>query len=217
MKVALLTAIYDNYDTLKPVLPQEGVEVEWILVTDTAPDIEAAAGYEIIQERWPNLHPNRAAKRPKLWPWAYTDVEASVWIDASYRVTSPYFVADVMRYANPIAQFVHPWRDCVYREAEESVKLVKYKGEPCMKQVDEYKYQGFPERFGLWATGVIARYHTPKIKEMSDVWATEILNGSFQDQLSHPYALWSTGLRPTSLPGNHLSNPYLSYEGSGRH
>lgn len=217
MKVALITAITDNYDTLKPVLKQEGVEVDWILVTDTAPDIEAAAGYEIIQERWSNLHPNRAAKRAKVHPWWYTDADFSVWIDGSYRVTSRFFVKDMMAFASPIAQFTHPWRNCTYSEAIESARLPKYNGEPCLAQVEKYKKQGMQPGFGLWATGVIARYHTPRVMEMSDIWWEEITHWSFQDQLSHPYAVWRTGLRPNSLVGSHLSNPYLSYEGSGRH
>lgn len=217
MKVVLLTSIYDNYDTLKPVLKQEGVEVEWIFVTDTTPDVEAAEGWTILQERWPLLHPNRAAKRPKIHPWWYTDADFSVWIDASYRVISPHFVNDMLTYASPIAQFVHPWRNCTYKEAEESERLVKYKGEPCLKQVERYKKEGMPAGWGLWATGVIARYHTPRVMDMSETWFAEINKGSFQDQLSHPYALWSNGLRPNTLPGTHLSNSWLSYEGSGRH
>ena len=68
-QVALITAIYDGYDVLKPVLPQAGVDVEWIVVTDTVPDAVAAAGWTVVHEPSPGEHPNRAAKHPKYRPW----------------------------------------------------------------------------------------------------------------------------------------------------
>ena len=52
-QVALITAIYDGYDVLKPVLPQAGVDVEWIVVTDTVPDAVAAAGWTVVHEPRP--------------------------------------------------------------------------------------------------------------------------------------------------------------------
>lgn len=219
MRAALITGVYDSYDTLKPVCPQEGVDVEWIVVTDGAPlpEVESTEGWTLICDPRPGVHPNRAAKRPKMLPWKYTDADCSVWVDASYRVTSPYFVRDVLALADPIAQFLHPWRDDLFAEAEESVRLAKYAGEPCAEQVARYRALGMPERFGLWATGVIARRHTDKVRAFGEVWLGECETWSFQDQLSHPYACWVHGLYPTALPGNHLDNAWLSYEGSGRH
>lgn len=215
--VAILTSIYGVYDTLKPVLPQAGVDVEWILVTDSTPDAQAAEGWTVVHEPHSGLHPNRAAKNPKLRPWKYTDTPASIWIDASFRVTSTEFVAAAMKHAQPIAQFTHPWRDCLYTEAEASLPLAKYKGEPISEQADYYRAMGHPDHWGLWAAGVIVRQHTREVREFGAAWAHEVNVWSFQDQVSEPYALRETGLRPTALPGTHFANPWLSYEGSGRH
>lgn len=215
MRAAVITAIYDNYDSLKPICEQIGFDVEWIVVTDNK-NMQSDE-WTVIYEPRPGMHPNRAAKKPKMLPWRYTEAEASVWIDASYRVISPQFVQKVVELADPIAQFVHPWRSCAYDEAEESVKLAKYNGEPCATQLEAYEMHGFPRKFGLWATGVIARHHTPAVKDFGATWYSHVLNWSFQDQLSHPYALWRNELRPQSLPGTHLANPWLKFEGSGRH
>lgn len=217
MKVALITAIYDNYDTLKPVLKQEGVEVEWIFVTDTVPDLEAADGYTIYMEPRPGVHPNRAAKRPKMLPWEYTDADASVWLDGSFMVVSPYFVLDMMTYAAPIAQFRHPWRDCIYTEIAECVAVRKYAKTGLEAQEQAYRKEGHPEKWGLWATGVIARRHTPAIKAFGERWHSDVYEYSYQDQVSHPPCLRAHGLRPVDIPGNHLSNKWLTYLGSGRH
>lgn len=215
--VAIISAIYDSYDELKPVLPQTGLDVEWVLVTDTPPPAERAAGWTIVYEPRPGVHPNRAAKHPKYEPWKYTDAPASVWVDASFRIVSETFAAEAVAHAKPIAQFAHPWRDCLYTEAKESAGLAKYAGEPVLEQAESYRQAGHPEGWGLWATGVIARQHTEAVRKMGWLWLAETYRWSFQDQISQPFALREKGLRPTAFPGNHLATPWLAYEGSARH
>jgi hypothetical protein len=219
MRATIISAIYDHYDSLKPVCPQVGVDVDWVCVTDTELPQGSPEGWEIIHLPKPELHPNHAAKAPKFCPWNFTKpgVGASVWIDASYRVTSPTFVVDVLALADPIAQFIHPWRDCLYDEAVASAALPKYAGLPVMNQADAYRKAGHPEHWGLWATGVIARHHTEEVKKLGWVWSFEVAMWTYQDQISQPHLLRSTGLRPVSLPGDHITNPWLRYEGSARH
>ena len=217
-EVAVITALYGAYDTLKPVLPQNGVDVDWVLVTDDPELLNATLGWRVVYRPLPDTHPNRAAKLPKLFPWEYTDASSSVWLDASYRVFSPDFVTGAMACADPIAQFVHPWRDCVYTEALASKDLAKYKGEDFDTQVKEYQdWHHHPEHWGLWATGVIARRHTPTVRDMGDYWSELIDRGTFQDQVSQPAALRFNGLRPSPFPGDHLTNDWVRYEGSGNH
>lgn len=217
--VAILTAITDGYDTLKPVQPQKDIDVEWICVTDGAPhpDAEAAEGWTLVYEPHNGVHPNRAAKRAKFAPWEYTSADASIWIDASFKVVSGRFAVEVLALADPIAQFAHPWRDCLFEEAAASALLPKYSGEPIIKQGSYYRARGHPEHWGLWAAGVIARRHTDKVRQLGAAWAHEVNVWSFQDQVSQPYALRMVGLRPATLPGSHLANAWLKYEGSGRH
>lgn len=218
-RIAIVTAVYDQYDVLKPVMPQRGVEVDWVFVTDDPAyqDVRSVLGWRVVYQPCPGAHPNRAAKRPKFLPWRYTTAPASVWVDASFRIRSETFATDVIAYADPIAQFVHPWRDCLFTEAVESAALVKYAGEPVGAQAARYATDGHPKRWGLWATGVIARWHTEKVRELGWAWLDETETQSFQDQISQPYVLRRTGLRPASLPGDHLTNDWLTYEGSGRH
>lgn len=217
--VAVITCITDGYDTLKPICPQNGtLTVDWICVTDgTGPPPFPGSGWRIVKEPRHHEHPNRAAKWPKCMPWQYTDAPASIWVDASFRVASRNFVADAMARAEPIAQFRHPWRDCLYDEAGASALLGKYGDEPVLEQAAHYQKIGFPKNWGLWASGVIARRHTEEVKDFGRLWLSEIGRWSFQDQVSEPFALNIAGLRPADLPGWHLENPWLSYEGSARH
>ena len=217
--VAVISAVYDHYDDLKEVLPQDGVTVDWVFVTDD-PVIgakEMFQGWRVVYEPRPDVHPNRAAKHPKYRPWEYSDAPASIWVDASFRIVSQRFAVDAVAHADPIAQFVHPWRDCLFAEAKESAGLAKYAGEPTLEQAESYRAAGHPEGWGLWATGVIARQHTGAVRKMGWLWLAETYRWSFQDQISQPFALRENGLRPTAFPGSHLATPWLAYEGSGRH
>jgi hypothetical protein len=217
--VAILTAIYDSYDELKPALPQAGVEVDWVFVTDD-PVLGAKPshlGWRVVYEPRPDVHPNRAAKHPKYRPWEYSGAPASIWVDASFRIVSQRFAVDAVAHADPIAQFAHPWRACLFDEAKESAGLAKYAGEPVMEQAESYREAGHPEGWGLWATGVIARQHTEAVRKMGWLWLAETYRWSFQDQISQPFALREKGLRPTAFPGSHLATPWLAYEGSARH
>jgi hypothetical protein len=215
--IAIITAVYDAFDTVKPVLPQTGADVEWILVTDTPPDAEAAQGWTVVHEARPDMLPVRAAKAAKFEPWKYTAAAASIWVDASFRVVSPRFAVEAMEYAKPIAQFVHPWRDCLYAEAIEIAALGMDPDGVAAWQTRRYREAGHPAGWGLWAAGVIARRHTAGVKRMGAAWAREVAGGSARDQVSQPHVLREARLRPASLPGTHLANAWLKYEGSGRH
>jgi hypothetical protein len=217
---AILSAVYDAYDTVKPTLPQQGIDVEWVLVTDDEALYRGDSdplGWQVVYEPRPGLHPNRAAKHPKMLPTDYTVADRSVWVDASFAVVSPTFVVDVLEHADPLAQFVHPWRACALDEAFASAPIPKYDGEPILEQADAYRAAGHPPGWGLWATGVIGRQHTPEVVAWGKAWLAEIEKWSFQDQVSHPYVCRLHGLRPASLPGTHFANPWLTYQGSGRH
>ena len=233
MRVSIITAIYDNYDSLKPVLPQEGADVEWVCVTDKP--IEDPQGWRVVVEPRPGQHPNVAAKRPKMLPHEYCNswVEhplVTIWVDASFRVRSNRFahdMCDIVTRHTPIAQFKHPWRDCIYDEATASLELPKYQAQRAIieQQMALYREWQHPEHWGLWATGVIGRFldrTQPKtrlldVRTHGEDWLRSCQEWSYQDQLSEAVHLRTANLLPFELPGNHISNPWLSYEGSARH
>lgn len=246
IRATVLTSVMDDYDTLKPTLPQDGAQVNWVCFTDSEKLRSEAEQHAILFERGPfgdhvtgvahptgwqvvyyarpaGEHPNRAAKKPKVAPRMFTDAPASVWLDASFRVVSPRFVADVVTAAQEsesgIAQFKHPWRGCLFDEADASLELPKYRHEGATIAVQSAAYDraGMPRGWGLWATGVIARRHDDPVFKWGLDWGQEIARHSYQDQISHPYACWRHGLRPVDLPGDHFHNSWLAYEGSARH
>lgn len=212
-QVAVITALYGRYDTVKPVLPQSRPFTEWVLVTDREPDPEAAEGWRVVVEPRNGVSACRAAKLPKLRPWEYTGASASVWLDASFRVTSRWFVAQALEHAEPIAQFPHPERDCLYAEADTVTVLGLDDPETVAQQTAAYRRAGHPRNWGLWASGVIVRQHTPAVKRFGRMWSDSVEIWSHRDQLSEPYALRMAGLWPEALPGTYADNDWLSYEG----
>jgi hypothetical protein len=215
MRVTVITAIYDDYDDLKPILPQEGVDVDWVCVTDKPREDDH--GWRIVVEPRPGQHPNVAAKRPKMLPWEYTDAFWSIWIDASFLVRSPHLAKEVIEFARPIAQFRHPSRDCVYTEADVSIGMAKYASQPIAAQMQACRATGHPMHWGLWATGVIARQHCPAVRELGQSWLRTCQEWSFQDQLSQATHLRTLGLLPDTLPGSPWNNDWMEFRGSDRH
>lgn len=211
MTVALLTAIYDGYDDLKELVPQD-VEVETICVTD---DLNLKSpSWNCVYEARGDIHPNVAAKRPKMRPWDYTNADWTIWLDASFRVISSAFVREVLEYG-PIGQIDHPDRDCLYEEAEYSAGLKKYAGLPLQEQAQSY--WPHPTHWGLWCTGLIVREHQPEIVQFGERWLDECEKWSYQDQVSEPAVLRQCGLRPATIPGDYFKNRWFLYEGSARH
>lgn len=222
-RATIISAIYDRYEDLKPICPQVGYQVEWVMVTDDPglADDPNAEGWRVVVERAPGVHPNRAAKRPKMLPWEYTSTPASVWIDGAYLVTSPTFAVDLLTaaFVTGIAQFRHPWRDCAFEEALESCRLPRYQEErdDIRRQVALNRERGLPFRWGLWATGCIARHHWGEVRQFGEAWHRYITDYTYQDQVSESLALWENGMRPRDLAGNHLTNAWLEHRQSTRH
>lgn len=215
---AVFTAVYNEYDTLKPFPKQDIEGVETFCLTDD-PVLLGSGWNRIVLEPMGGVHPNRAAKRSKCCPWEYTNADIVIWIDASIHVTSTSFVREIAEYAAPLAHFLHPERDCIYDEADISLSMPKYALEPIRKQVDHYRERGHPAHWGLWATGISVRRHTPEVEAYGKAWLSEIDEWSYQDQISHPPMLREHGLRPVTIPGGFFAgqNPWLGYEGSLRH
>ncbi len=231
--VAIITASYGSYDHLKPPVHQEGIDAEWVLVTDNLeqyaewqflnsnPDFEYGnQQWRVIYDPRPDEIPMRAAKHAKLFPWEYTDARMSIWIDGSVLIKTKSFAKDVVAQIDPIGQFAHPTRDCIYDEASMSAKMVKYAGEPIIAQAEHYYNAGHPQHWGLWETTVIGRKHTSEIKALGWQWQKEMDTWSFQDQVSQPYVLRNIGLRPAFFSGPWSArgnNPWLDILMSEKH
>lgn len=198
--ITVLTSIYGDYDPPAPPIPQD-VACDWVLVTDQPVDCWP---WKTIVEPRPGLHPRLAAKVAKCRPDHYTDAEMTVWVDGHVRIIHPGFVdwatAPLLRGAD-LAQLRHPQRQRLADEAALSATLPKYQGLPVAEQVASYLERGFPDGWGLWAAGIIARRTTPAVQALGDAWLAEQVRWSVQDQLSEAPLLYWAKLKVADLGG----------------
>ena len=204
MRLAAVCAIYGGYDLIPPV--PEGVD-DAVLITD----VPVRSGWRNLVEP-SDAHPRLAAKRPKARPDLYTDCDASLWIDGSIHVRDGAFVEHVraLLTEHDLVLTDHPEdRDCLYEEAAHCHDWPKYREDPVLAQVADYRRMGMPEHFGLWAAGTIARQHTDRVRGFGDVWLAEMERWSIQDQVSLPYVLWRDEIEFTTFGFDQLDNRFF--------
>jgi hypothetical protein len=215
MSVAVVSSLYGDAQDRFGTQPEQSVHADWIMVTDqvTPPD---PGPWRFIHEPRPELGPRMAAKLAKFRPDLYTSADTIVWVDAACRFTDANGLERLIEWAGDalIAQWPHPYRQCLYAEAEASGGVWKYAHQNLTGQVLSYKAAGMPADWGLWATGVIVR-NSP-LPEFGALWLNEQFRWSDQDQVSEPYALWRSDLRPADLPHDIYTNPALGWDYAGR-
>lgn len=206
MRLAAVCAIYGGYDLIPPV--PEGFD-DCVLVTDVP-----------VRTGWRNVvlhsegHPRLAAKLPRCLPEDFTSCDASVWMDGSAHIRDGRFAALVRRLLaqHELVLWEHPEdRDCLYEEAAHCWDWPKYAAEPLREQVAAYRAAGMPEHFGLWATGCVARRHTPRMRALGEAWLEENRRWSIQDQVSLPFLLWREGIEPGSFGLDQLDNDLVDW------
>jgi Protein of unknown function (DUF616) len=233
MRICVYTAIFGGYDDLHPPVPQS-VPTDFLCYTD-APALASPGLWRVMHERRvPDLHPRMRAKwlkthphvlfpagRPPAGRYSALDprrlwrrYDAVIWIDGSIRVTSENFARDLAACLGPdgIACFRHPNRDCIYEEAEKSLRWAKYQGMPIREQAESYRREGFPAHHGLMAGGIIARgTRAPHLAAIDEAWWQENLRWTYQDQLSLPVVLWRQNRTIAWIPGELWRNPWFEW------
>jgi hypothetical protein len=214
VRIAVYTAVTAGYDTVPP--PPTIPNVDFIAFLD---DKSGAPGWQVRPFKAqrghpPLLSPRMLAKGPKLLPHLFLpDYDATFWIDGSHRIKSPTFIAEALPFAEEsgFALHRHPWRNCIYEEAQASLELWKYNTEPIEDQVEQYRRDGHPAHWGLWACGSMLRLKGhPKVDAAMEQWWTECLLWSYQDQLSLPPVLRALDLVPGEFPHHQVfDNPWF--------
>ena len=144
-------------------------------------DIKVFTAYNRFKE------PRMNAKIYKVLSHLYDHDEYSIWIDGNAFLKQPMEEYIKLLGGSDIAVFRNPYRNCLYKEAEECSRIGSDDSEVIRKQVERYRKAGFPEDDGLPWCGLIIRRHTDQIKRLNERWWAEICRGSLRDQISFPY------------------------------
>ena len=218
MTVALITAIYDDYDRLR----WNGHHLAFddaVLVTDSKYSGPVAPGIRHIVLDRPWLDGRMAAKLPRMRPDLFTGCDTSIWLDGAMEILDPSIaeLANLVTEDEPLAGWIHPARSGYEEEAGHCMidagAREKYRYD-MVAQAYEYLQRGVPHGWGLWETGFMVRRHTPVTLAYGELWHQECLEWGVQDQVSQPFALWRTGLRPQQiepLPASVVKNKWVKW------
>lgn len=201
--IAVVTAVAGNYDSPRRDVFTLGVD--YYFYADEASD-------HLVRSPWigeplyaDEGHPRRVAKGPKVNPHAYpalSDHDVVIWVDGGCHIVSDAFVSEIVEALGDAPILLSPHfddRHCAYGEA--TIRPPKYADEPLDEQVAHYRSVGFPENFGLYECGVMARnMKHPDAAPLGAAWEEEVARWSYQDQVSLPFVLWRLEIEPAVLP-----------------
>lgn len=151
------------------------------------------------------LGPVRTSKMVKILAHRFLgEYETSIYLDNTIRMVAPHqeIFARLDRSVSPMITFRHPWRSCIYAEAE-AVKTANYDNPAVIDaQMKHYRSIGHPENAGLIASGFQARRHCdPVLISVMLQWFLQVCLHSYRDQLSWNVVARQLGFEPDYFPG----------------
>jgi len=215
MKLIVYTALFGDIDYLWSALPGcsdvqhiafvDELKVERGAWSGNPPRMsqKAEAGEPTWEQRIvdPKWGSRRTARRCKILSHHYLqDADAWIWVDANVRARiHPLLLME--KYTEELIGQRHWRRKCLYEEAEACVQLEKDSPEMLRAQVERYRQDGMPEKWGLCQTQVLIRRNTAAIQRLNRMWWNEIKRGSCRDQVSLPWVCWKLGMRWDNILG----------------
>lgn len=146
-----------------------------------------------------------------------SNYDIAIWVDGNVQIRGDItkYIEKVLAQNASFGVVSHPYRDCLYSEAEILKLLNRDSPEVIDRQIAEYRRQGFPEKFGLTETNfLIMDLQRNETQDALNIWWSEINRHSFRDQLSFDFACWKAGAKRVSLfdeGGSVRSNADFTY------
>ena len=198
--LVVYTAIFGNYDVLKPA---RYPDVRCVCFTD---EVQGVEGWEEIVVERKFVDPKRESSMYlALAHHILEDVEYSVYHGgAGELLQHPDELLEILDGAE-IATFRHPNRDCVYDEAHAVINYGKADVNLVRLQMGHYKTLEYPAHNGLVASAIIARKHNERVARFNEHLISLMCRFTPPDQLAIDPALWVTGADWTPIPGGEAS------------
>lgn len=162
-----------------------------------------------ILSRYPKINPHEVLK----------EYDYSLWIDANIEIIDDFVERRLDKLIEQqffLSLIPHPFRDCIYKEAQSCIESGLDRRKIIEKQIDFLKKKKYPENIGLFENNVIFRRHNDqKISSLGKEWWDLYLEFSKRDQLSLGYLLWKNNIHcePFISKGLSVRNiPSFRYE-----
>ncbi|MEL7233481.1 MAG: glycosyltransferase domain-containing protein [Chloroflexota bacterium] len=190
------TVIIGQYDGLNETPAPNATGIPHICFTDDP--ARTSDRWHIVHVEGIGLDATRESRRMKLLAHEFLqDFTHSLYIDASIQLKmdpAEIFEQYLDAQTHPFTAMRHPWRGCLYDEAEEVIRLLKDDEHRVREQVDTYRQHGFPAHAGLVAGGFQLRsHHHPQVIAVMEAWFYHVLRYSKRDQISFPFVAWQQG------------------------
>ena len=181
-KIVIYTAIIGGYDDLIEQPHMRGVD--YICFSDSK--ITRAKNWKIvIVEK--EKSKRRLARKLKILSHIYLDkYDYTIWIDSNCLIKSSSFI-DFALYAlnqSPLWALEHFHNDGILGELKRCERKSKDKKTVMINQINRYLAEGFSEKGGMVATGLLLRNNNnPAVRVFNELWWSELEKGSLRDQL----------------------------------
>ena len=136
-------------------------------------------------------NPHYSSRLYKILSHIYDPGEWSVYVDADIFLPDGLeekLIEELKESGMAVGVFKHPWRKCLYEEADEVVSLGKDSGENVYKTMLFMSHAECPAYGNLAACGIIVRKNTPEVEERNRIWWELLCAGSERDQITFPFA-----------------------------
>lgn len=199
-RICIYSSCYGGYDKFCSPCPQS-LPADIFFFGDGYPaSCSNALNVRICESAFAD--PRRNAKYFKLCPHEVPDLadyDISVWIDASCRIHSKYFLELLlMSTCGPISMRRHPDRNSIWSEAVYSKDMAKYSNFDLVSHARAYISSGVVDDH-LWHCALIVRFSSPSVADFNTAWWSE-MDKSLQDQISVTYAEYVSAVKINPIP-----------------
>lgn len=143
----------------------------------------------------PKIDYNRQSRTIKILNEEYLpEYDESIYIDSKFVIKTNLTSFSRVYLNNDFTVMAHNRRNCLYKEAQYLLNstIINNKEKSIIRnQITRYGKLRMPRGYGLWAPGIMLRKHGVKaLSKMMYDWHEEIVNYSYRDIISLPYAIW---------------------------
>ncbi len=212
-KICVYTCITGNYDDLKEVRINEGID--YICFTNNK-KIKSET-WKIIYIEDKKLDNHYLSRKIKMLGDSYLDKNytLSIYVDASiiFKKSVKEFLSNYFDLEKDLlAACKHSVRNSINEEAIACIEQKKDNEKTIRRQLSFYQEENFADNLGLLEmTLIIKRHNNPLVRKTMKLWFEMILKYSKRDQLSFMYCLFKTKLPFRVIPLNVWSNEYIEF------
>lgn len=208
-KYLVYTCVTNNYDKLRKVLTKQDANIDFVCFTDRVSqrmDLREQTGWTFlpIPNDLRGIDCKRQARMIKIAIYKYMKgYDGYLWVDAPILLIGN--IGEFIQthpFSDKCGIYVskHYMRDCVYQEFAQVLRLNKDRSAYVYNQYERYKNMSYPQHNGMAETSILYRnFKDLKVQNHAVMWAEEVMNYSYRDQLSFNWAAWNSNTTITYL------------------